>query len=69
MKLAKTQTFCLAQWERFALNRLGAAERGRPFEVSAVPDELAFEVSAGLMFAGNREAVKSVFAGAREGVG
>ena len=58
----------LAQWERFALNRLGEAD-ARPFEVSAVPDELAFEVSAGLMFAGNRGAVKSVFAGAREGVG
>ncbi len=36
MKLAKTQTFCLAQWERFALNRLGKAET-RPFEVSAPP--------------------------------
>ena len=61
----------LAQWERFALNRLnreGKAEK-RPFEVTVVPDELAFEVSAGLLFAGDREAVKSVFAGAREGVG
>ena len=57
----------LAQWERFALNRLGEAET-RPFEVSAVPDELAFEVSAGLLFAGDKEAVKSVFAGARESV-
>ena len=54
----------LAQWERFALNRLGEKEK-RPFEVTAVPDELAFEVSAGLMFAGDRESVKSVFAGAR----
>ena len=59
----------LAQWERFALNRLEREERGRPFEVSAVPDELAFEVSAGLLFAGDREAVKSVFAGARAGLG
>ncbi|MCY3864659.1 MAG: phage portal protein [Chloroflexi bacterium] len=59
----------LAQWERFALNRLDREERGRPFEVSALPDELAFEVSAGLMFAGDREAVKSVFAGARAGMG
>ena len=57
----------LAQWERFALNRLDKPET-RPFEVSAVPDELAFEVSAGLLFAGDREAVKSVFANAREGV-
>ena len=41
----------LAQWERFALNRLnreGKAEK-RPFEVTVVPDELAFEVSAGLL--------------------
>ena len=66
MKLAKTQTFCLAQWERFALNRLGESET-RPFEVNAVPDELAFEVSAGLMFAGDKEAVKSVFAGCAGG--
>ena len=57
----------LAQRERFALNRLGEAERGRPFEVSAVPDELAFEVSAGLLFAQDRESVKSVFAGVRSG--
>ena len=58
----------LAQWERFALNRLDKPEQARPFEVTALPDELAFEVSAGLMFAGDREAVKSVFAGAREGM-
>ena len=61
----------LAQWERFALNRLNreAKPDARPFEVNALPDELAFEVSAGLMFAGDREAVKSVFAAAREGGG
>ena len=60
----------LAQWERFALNRLNRDEKAesRPFEVNALPDELAFEVSAGLMFAGDREAVKSVFAAAREEV-
>ena len=58
----------LAQWERFALNRLERAEPGRPFEVSALPDELAFEVSAGLLFAQDRESVKSVFAGARAGI-
>ena len=52
----------LAQWERFALNRL---ERGggRPFEVKAIPDELAFEVSAGLLFARDREDVRRVFGG------
>ena len=57
----------LAQWERFALNRLpseGKPEQTRPFEVTALPDELAFEVSAGLLFARDRDAVKSVFAGA-----
>ena len=58
----------LAQWERFALNRLGEGET-RPFEVTAVPDELAFEVSAGLLFAQDRESVKSVFAGVRAGLG
>ena len=54
----------LAQWERFALNRLDQAET-RPFEVKALPDELAFEVSAGLLFARDKEAVKSVFRAAR----
>jgi len=58
----------LAQWERFALNRLDKPEQTRPFEVIALPDELAFEVSAGLLFARDREAVKSVFAGARAGI-
>ena len=57
----------LAQWERFALNRLGVKEQARPFEVTSVPDEMAFEVSAGLMFARDRESVKSVFAGVRDG--
>jgi HK97 family phage portal protein len=58
----------LAQWERFAVNRLDRTELGRPFEVTVLPDELAFEVSAGLLFARDREAVKSVFAGARAGL-
>ncbi len=58
----------LAQWERFALNRLGQAERSRSFEVTALPAELAFEVSAGLLFAREREAVKAVFAEARLGL-
>lgn len=58
----------LAQWERFALNRL-EREEGRAFEVRALPDELAFEVSAGLLFARDRESVKSVFAGVRAGLG
>ena len=61
----------LAQWERFALNRLtsaGKPDQTRPFEVTALPDELAFELSAGLLFARDRDAVKSVFAGARAGL-
>lgn len=66
---AKSALEELAQWERFALNRLDKPGQARPFEVSAVPDELAFEVSAGLLFAGDREAVKSVFAGARVELG
>ena len=54
----------LTQWKRFVLNRLDKPEPGRPFEVIAMQDGLAFEVSAaGLMLAGDREAVKSVFAG------
>ena len=55
----------LAQWERFALNRLDKPEQTRPFEVTSLPDELAFEVSAGLLFARDRESVNSVFAGVR----
>ena len=54
----------LAQWERFALNRLGKAD-ARPFEVTAIPDEVAFEVSACLLFAQDKNSVKSVFAEAQ----
>jgi hypothetical protein len=49
------------------LNRLERAD-ARPFEVTALPDELAFEVSAGLLFARDRESVRTVFAGARAGL-
>ena len=52
----------LAQWERFALNRLGRGT-ARGFEVRALPDELAFEVAAGLAGAGDRDGVRAVFAG------
>ena len=65
---AKSALDELAQWERFALNRLDKPEQTRPFQVTDIPDELAFEVSAGLLFAGDREAVKCVFAGARAGL-
>ena len=66
--VAKSALDELAQWERFALNRLEREAPGRPFEVTAIPDELAFEVSAGLLFAQDRESVKSVFAGVRAGL-
>ena len=55
----------LAQWERFALNRVGKSEM-RPFEVEHILDEMAFEISAGLLFAGDKDAIKSVFADVRE---
>jgi hypothetical protein len=55
----------LAQWERFAIKRLGK-EESRAFEVKTIPDEIAFEVSAGLLFAEDRDAVKAVFAEARD---
>jgi HK97 family phage portal protein len=57
----------LTQWERFAINRLGKSEK-RPFAVSTVPDELAFEISAGLLFAQDKDSVKAVFADARSQV-
>lgn len=55
----------LAQWERFALNRLGQ-DVVRPFEVTVVPEDIAFEVSASLLFAQDKASVKSVFADARQ---
>jgi HK97 family phage portal protein len=56
----------LGQWERFALKRLGRAG-GRAFEVRMIPDEAAFEISAGLLGAGDdADAVRAVFAAARE---
>jgi HK97 family phage portal protein len=55
----------LAQWERFALKRLGR-QNGRPFAVRALPAEIAFEVAAGLLAAEDEAAVKAVFKEARE---
>ena len=48
----------LAQWERFALNRLEREAQGRPFEVTALPDELAFR--------GQRRAALRAGSGERE---
>jgi HK97 family phage portal protein len=55
----------LWRWERFALKRRGRAS-GRAFEVEAVPDHLAFEVSAGLLAAQSEDDVRQVFRAARE---
>jgi HK97 family phage portal protein len=62
---AKSALDELAQWERFALKRLGRAS-SRPFEVRLLPDELAFEVSAGLVGADSETEVQAVFKSARE---
>lgn len=62
---ARAQQSELSQWERFALRRLGKSNP-RSFEVRALPPELAFEISAGLLAADNESAVKTVFAEARE---
>ncbi len=53
----------LDRWERFTLKRWG--RESRPFEVRAVPDELAFEVAAGLLAASDEDAARAVFAEAR----
>lgn len=53
----------LDQWERFTLKRWG--RESRPFEVRALPDELAFEVSAGLLAASDEDSARAVFAAAR----
>lgn len=57
----------LGRWERFALKRHGRAN-SRAFEVDAIPDEIAFEVSAGLLAAETPEEVRQVFKTAREAV-
>ncbi|NWF69608.1 MAG: phage portal protein [Chloroflexi bacterium] len=54
----------LAQWERFALKRLGQAQ-GRPFAVRALPAELAFEVAAELQGAQTEDEARAVFKEAR----
>lgn len=50
----------LAQWERFALKRIDVPD-ARPFNVAYVPDEVAFEVAAGLAAADDAESVRQVF--------
>ncbi|HRL11401.1 MAG TPA: phage portal protein [Aggregatilineales bacterium] len=55
----------LARWERYALKRL-TRPRSRPFEARVLPPEFAFEVAARLLQAESGEAVRAVFARARE---
>jgi hypothetical protein len=55
----------LGRWERFALKRRGRTG-GRTFEVRDVPDEIAFEVAAGLLAADSPDEVRLVFKTARE---
>jgi hypothetical protein len=54
----------LRRWERFTLKRWGQAQN-RAFEVQALPDEVAFEVSAGLLGAESSEEALGVFQAAR----
>lgn len=52
----------LAQWERFALNRLGQdMAEVRPFKVAHLPDDIAFEVSAALLAASDKDTVQTIF--------
>jgi hypothetical protein len=53
----------LRRWERFALRRQGRIGR-RPFYVRAVPDEVAFELSAELLAADGEAEIKAAFASA-----
>jgi HK97 family phage portal protein len=53
----------LAQWERFTLKRWGRDSRA--FEATEIPDDLVFEVSAGLLAAQNPDDARSVFQSAK----
>lgn len=55
----------LDQWERFAVKRWGRTS-GRAFEVRALPDDIAFEISARLLAADSSDEAHQVFADARE---
>ena len=54
----------LGRWERFTLKRHGRSN-GRPFEIRNLPDELAFEISAGLLAAPTADDQRAVFTAAR----
>jgi hypothetical protein len=57
----------LSRWEKFALKRWGRAG-GRAFEVRALPGEVAFAISAGLLAAASLDEVRQVFGAAREAI-
>lgn len=59
-----TATEELLAWERFTLKRWGRSQP-RSFEVRALPEEVAFSVSAGLLAAGSPAEARQVFALAR----
>jgi hypothetical protein len=54
----------LAGWERFTIKRWGRTG-GRPFEVRALPEDVAMSVSVGLLAAQNLSEVRGVFAAAK----
>lgn len=60
---AKTILTELAQWERFTLKRWG--REARAFEPAIVPEDIAFEVSAGLLAAETADDARAVFHAAR----
>lgn len=55
----------LAQWERFALKRLGQPN-GRAFRVHHIPDDIALAINVELLGADTNEAIKSAFAHAQD---
>jgi HK97 family phage portal protein len=57
----------LARWERFAIKR-AHRPHSRPFEPRDLPPDLVFEINAGLLAASDEDAIKAVFASAREQV-
>jgi len=62
---AKSMHDELLRWERFTIKRWGRSN-GRPFEVRNLPEEIAFEVSAGLLAAADAKEARRVFKQARE---
>ncbi|MCU0511552.1 MAG: phage portal protein [Anaerolineae bacterium] len=57
----------LTAWERFALRRLEKGSR-RAFTVHTLPEDLAFEISARLLAATDRDSIRAVFQQARAGL-